>query len=128
MDLALEISRPGSGLIWSPTQQCFLNIAIKKHSAAELASHSTSSAAASSFPSELYLNKEELASLALVVGVQGIRTIESQLLSLLAEQVGCSTYTATAATATNTSSPSPYHRNAIVSLSADTHRSPVYRG
>lgn len=125
MDLALEISRPGSGLIWSPTQQCFLNIAIKKHSAAELASHSASSAAASSFPSELYLNKEELASLALVVGVQGIRTIESQLLSLLAEQVGCSsTYSNT----TNAPSPSPYHRHIIVSSSADTHRSPVHRG
>lgn len=90
MDLALEISRPGSGLIWSPTQQCFLNTAHKKHSVAELASHTNSSAASSSsFPSELYLNKEELASLALVVGVQGIRTIESQLLSVLAEQVGC---------------------------------------
>jgi len=89
VDLALEISRPGSGLIWSPTQQCFLNTAHKKHSVAELASHTNSSAASSSFPSELYLNKEELASLALVVGVQGIRTIESQLLSVLAEQVGC---------------------------------------
>jgi len=92
VDLALEIARPGSGLIWSPTQQCFLNSTHKKHNIAELTSHngdtSHAKSAASYFPSELYLNKEELASLALIVGVQGMRTIESQLLSLLAEQVG----------------------------------------
>lgn len=73
VELVQRIAHAGSGLVWSPSQQLFVN--------------ATHQGASSDFAVEVFLNKDELVQLVTMVGVQGVRAIESQLLSFLADQV-----------------------------------------
>ena len=73
VELAQQIARPGSGLVWSPAHEQFVN-----------ATHQGSNA---DFAVETVLNREELQQLVTMIGVQGVKAIESQLLTALTTEV-----------------------------------------
>lgn len=72
-ETAQQIAHSSSGLVWSPSLQGFLN--------------ATHQGVSSEFAVEAHLNQDELLQLVTMVGVQGVRAIESQLLTLLADEV-----------------------------------------
>lgn len=75
LEVVKQIAHSGSGLVWSPSQQMFVN--------------ATHQGVSSEFAVEVFLNKDELIQLVTMVGVQGVRAIEAQLLTFLADEVRC---------------------------------------
>jgi hypothetical protein len=72
-DMVRQVAHTDSGLVWSPALGMFVN--------------ATHSGVSSDFAVEAFLNRDELEQLVTMVGAQGVRAIESQLLSFLADEV-----------------------------------------
>jgi hypothetical protein len=72
-DTAQQIAHAGSGLVWVPSLGMFVN--------------ATHQGVSSEFAVEAHLSRDELRQLVLMIGVQGVRAVESQLLTLLADEV-----------------------------------------
>jgi hypothetical protein len=73
VELTQKIAHTSSGLVWVPCQKRFVN--------------ATHSGVNSDYQVDVFLNHDELVQLVTMVGVQGVRAIESQLLTLVGDQV-----------------------------------------
>ncbi|KAJ1408723.1 Nck-associated protein 1 [Ochromonadaceae sp. CCMP2298] len=70
--LTLQVAKEGSGLVWSPVQGAFVNRGMEQ--------------GGGGLHGDRLLNPYELRQLVIIVGVQGVRAIESRLLSIVADQ------------------------------------------
>jgi hypothetical protein len=86
VDLAHQITVSKSLLLWSPLQQSFINVSIKNHYLGDIISDSKFS---SSISMDLFLDKQEFYHILLLTGPQGAKAINSQFLTVVANQVIC---------------------------------------
>lgn len=79
-ELIRNFCLPGSGVIWSPTLRTFINAHNRNLLKGSDHKHATTAV-------ELFLDLEELKSIASLVGAQGVRAIESHLLVVVETQL-----------------------------------------